>query len=358
MGEGDPALSASPQSLFAGLSGLPRVFSCAAVRDDSDPQVLATRLAQHFPFTDFHAWQGRERPFWHRSSTVMVGGLPVSGGYTSSCQGRVDDHPGVGAVNLIRAGSAFYEFNGARMSLDAASPLLFSAGESYTFAVDHYAGVAYSVNMARLRSTAQAMAGPAGFVRVGLDDLEAPRVLATSSERRRVLIQTLWGVFDLLDQGLVRDPLLLRHLQIEDVLYRSMALLLLPRLDQALEHDQASAVPARQRILQELMEWIDAHLATPITLTQLEQRSGYGRRSLQIAFQERYGCGPMQWIRLRRLELARQSLLSPRPADTVSAIAQRSGYTNLASFSRDFFKAFGVRPSELLRASRSDLRLV
>ncbi len=106
------------------------------------------------------------------------------------------------------------------------------------------------------------------------------------------------------------------------------------------------------------MEWIDAHLATPITLTQLEQRSGYGRRSLQIAFQERYGCGPMQWIRLRRLELARQSLLSPRPTDTVSAIAQRSGYTNLASFSRDFCKAFGVRPSELLRESRTNLRLV
>jgi AraC-like DNA-binding protein len=202
------------------------------------------------------------------------------------------------------------------------------------------------------------MVGPTGFVRVGLEDLEVPRVLAASSERRRVLIHTLWGVFDLLDQGLVRDPLLLRHLQIEDVLYRSMALLLLPRLDQALENDQTSAVPARQRILQELLEWIDAHLATPITLTQLEQRSGYGRRSLQIAFQERYGCGPMQWIRLRRLELARQSLLSPHPTDTVSAIAQRSGYANLASFSRDFFKTFGVRPSELLRASRSDLRLV
>lgn len=182
----------------------------------------------------------------------MVGGLPVSGGYTASCQGRVDDHAGIGAVNLVRSGSVLYEFGGREMSLNAANPLLFSAGESYTFSVDQYAGVAYGVNIARLRSTAQAMASPAGFVRVGLDDLEVPRVLACSSERRRVLINTLWSVFDLLDQGLVHDPLLLRHLQIEDVLYRSMALLLLPSLDQALENDQTSAVPARQRILQEL----------------------------------------------------------------------------------------------------------
>jgi AraC-like DNA-binding protein len=209
-----------------------------------------------------------------------------------------------------------------------------------------------------LRSTARAMAGQAGSMCVGLDDLDAPRVLDVCSERSRVLMHALWGVFDLLGQGLVRDPSLLRHLQIEDLLYRSMALLLLPRLDQVLDNSQTSAVPARQRILQELMEWIDAHLATPITLTQLEQRSGYGRRSLQIAFQERCGCGPIQWIRLRRLELARRCLLSPHPTDTVTAIAQRSGYANLASFSRDFFKAFGVRPSELLRASGSDLRLL
>ncbi len=90
----------------------------------------------------------------------------------------------------------------------------------------------------------------------------------------------------------------------------------------------------------------------PITLTSLERRTGYGRRTLQLAFQERCGCGPMHWIRSRRLELARQALLHPGPSDTVGGIAAQFGFASLATFSRDFAKAFGQRPSDLLRLSR------
>lgn len=41
------------------------------------------------------------------------------------------------------------------------------------------------------------------------------------------------------------------------------------------------------------------------------------------------------------------------PADSVTAIARRCGYLNLASFSRDFTAAYGRRPSELLRAHQA-----
>jgi AraC-like DNA-binding protein len=87
-------------------------------------------------------------------------------------------------------------------------------------------------------------------------------------------------------------------------------------------------------------------------LTALEQRSGYSRRSLQLAFQRRFGCGPMQWVRRQRLEQARQALLNPREGDSVSEIAARHGFRNLSMFSRDFTAHFGLRPSDLLRDAR------
>ena len=48
---------------------------------------------------------------------------------------------------------------------------------------------------------------------------------------------------------------------------------------------------------------------TPISLSQLEERSGYSRRHIQLSFQQRFGCWPIQWIRQQRLEQAHQSLL-------------------------------------------------
>jgi AraC-like DNA-binding protein len=52
------------------------------------------------------------------------------------------------------------------------------------------------------------------------------------------------------------------------------------------------------------------------------------------------------------LERARQSLLHAEADDTVTAIAERCGFSSLSVFSRDFRAAFGVSPSELLREGR------
>ena len=90
----------------------------------------------------------------------------------------------------------------------------------------------------------------------------------------------------------------------------------------------------------------------PINLTILEQRSGYSRRFLQLAFQQRFGCGPMQWIRQQRLEQARLSLLNPQDDDSVGCVAARFGFSSVSVFSREFHRRFGSRPSDVLREGR------
>jgi AraC-like DNA-binding protein len=75
-----------------------------------------------------------------------------------------------------------------------------------------------------------------------------------------------------------------------------------------------------------------------------------------LAFQQRFGCGPVQWVRQQRLEQVRLALLDPEPGDTVGRIAQRFGYSSLPVLSRDFTLRYGQRPSELLRLGKRDLK--
>ena len=123
---------------------------------------------------------------------------------------------------------------------------------------------------------------------------------------------------------------------------------LLTQTQTSIQPEQGS----RQRIFADLLNWIGNHLHQPLQLRDLVAQSGYSERSLRNFFQERFGCGPIQWIRSQRLEKAREQLLYPQAQDSVSSIAAGLGYSHLSQFSRDFQMAYGLRPSELLREGR------
>jgi transcriptional regulator GlxA family with amidase domain len=108
----------------------------------------------------------------------------------------------------------------------------------------------------------------------------------------------------------------------------------------------------KARVIDELIVWIQGNLDRPLSMADLEARSGYSQRSLRNAFHERFGCAPVQWIRRQRLQGVRQRLLQPLPEDSVSAVAAAFGYGHLSQLSQDFQAAYGMRPSELLRESR------
>ena len=146
-----------------------------------------------------------------------------------------------------------------------------------------------------------------------------------------------------------------RHLALtglDQVIQRTVLLLLCGDLILQARRDDEAPVGSKARIIDDLITWIRANLDHPIQLQDLEARSGYSQRSLRNAFHERFGCGPVHWIRSQRLEAARVRLLDPGPGDSVSQVAAACGYRHLSQFSRDFQLAFGVRPSALMRESR------
>lgn len=146
-----------------------------------------------------------------------------------------------------------------------------------------------------------------------------------------------------------------RHLALtglDRVIQRTVLLVLCGDLILKARRDDEAPIGSKARIIDDLISWIQDNLDRPMQLQDLEARSGYSQRSLRNAFHERFGCGPVHWIRSQRLEAARVRLLDPHPGDTVSQVAATCGYRHLSQFSRDFQLAFGIRPSALMRESR------
>ncbi len=138
---------------------------------------------------------------------------------------------------------------------------------------------------------------------------------------------------------------------LDDTIYRSIAMMLRPDLLSD-EHRYPAKHPFDRDLLDRACQFIQSELSQPITLSNLEHISGMSRRSLQSAFQKRYDCSPMQWIRFRRLEQARSTLENSNAETTVTATALECGFSNASIFSSYYKARFGERPSTVLAKKR------
>ncbi|MEX1323595.1 MAG: AraC family transcriptional regulator [Synechococcaceae cyanobacterium] len=337
-------------------ASLPLLFHDQHTQHDRDPQALAERLAQHHPVLAFAPLHGHAATFVHRTNTIRAGSLLLTSGYSSPIEGAMGEESGNAYVQFAQAGSIRYQTQGLSQTIHPGRPLWFSPGAEYRYTTDHLNALVMRLDLGRLRSTAAAIAGLGVAQRRFASDLELARVLGCDNRRNRELIQVFRRTLSLLDNPALDTHGHLDALQVDDLIYRVLALLLHPRLDAVLAVNRRGGVAPRERILEELLEWIRANLHTPVNLTELERRSGYSRRTLQLAFKQRFGCGPVQWVRRQRLEQARQALLRAQPGERVGEIASRFGFAKLTVFSRDFRAHFGLRPSELIHEGRRQHR--
>jgi len=98
--------------------------------------------------------------------------------------------------------------------------------------------------------------------------------------------------------------------------------------------------------------FIEAHADQPLTLADIAAAAGVTGRALQSAFRRYYDTTPVGYLRLARLERARQEL---RDADqaaklTVAAVARRWGWTSPGQFAVAYRRRFGERPSQTRRS--------
>lgn len=111
---------------------------------------------------------------------------------------------------------------------------------------------------------------------------------------------------------------------------------------------------ARQASYESLLNRV-LELLPPITertprLAELCRTAKVSERTLRTAFIATLGMAPARYLRLRRLHLLRAALALAEPSQTsVTAIAQRFGYTDGGRMAADYHALFGEYPSATLQ---------
>lgn len=99
------------------------------------------------------------------------------------------------------------------------------------------------------------------------------------------------------------------------------------------------------------IEFMQAKLGEPISVTQIAVAAGISVRGLQLLFQRSFGSTPVAYLRRLRLTGARAALRSASGATTVGSVARRFGYSNLGRFSAHYRDEFDEMPSRTLQQS-------
>jgi AraC-like DNA-binding protein len=95
----------------------------------------------------------------------------------------------------------------------------------------------------------------------------------------------------------------------------------------------------------------------PMYLADICAAVGASERTLRASCEERLGMGPIRYLWLRRMHLARRALLGADPATaTVTRIATDYGFWELGRFSVAYQALFGEPPSASLRKPSSALQ--
>lgn len=96
-------------------------------------------------------------------------------------------------------------------------------------------------------------------------------------------------------------------------------------------------------------DYIETNLAKPFTLQELASVASFSKYHFNRIFYGVVGETPFQFITRIRLERA-ATLLITSPADSVTEIAFKCGYTDIAVFSRNFKSQFGIPASRYRRS--------
>ncbi|WP_024304290.1 AraC family transcriptional regulator [Pseudogulbenkiania sp. MAI-1] len=100
--------------------------------------------------------------------------------------------------------------------------------------------------------------------------------------------------------------------------------------------------------------FIDRHCAHPLQVRDLAELVGLAPSRFHERFLAETGLRPMEYVRRRRLRLAR--LLLTTTMLPVGEVAARTGYSSQSAFTSALVREFGETPSALRRAARAESR--
>jgi AraC family ethanolamine operon transcriptional activator len=104
-------------------------------------------------------------------------------------------------------------------------------------------------------------------------------------------------------------------------------------------HDRTDLVRRLERL-------VDAQGAERLSIAELAQALGIGRRTLEEAFRDYVGLSPARYVAVLRLNAMRRELLNASEDNLrVADLAERYGVVHVGHFAGDYRQMFGELPS-------------
>ena len=110
-----------------------------------------------------------------------------------------------------------------------------------------------------------------------------------------------------------------------------------------------SSAKVRDRAIRAALSYIAEHPDEIVTVRDICKACKIALRTLNRAFNERFGVSPNVYLNRQRLSAVRNELLSGPPGTQVSDVANRWGFWHLGQFARDYRRHFGELPSKTLK---------
>ncbi|MEB3334588.1 MAG: AraC family transcriptional regulator [Cyanobacteriota bacterium] len=322
------------------------------LKSSPSPAECALNLRTVLPLQQFDARTSLAE-WWHRDGELPLSLLPIAASVGSPCLLECTNHP-LHWLLLLHDGQATVKQNGHSHALTAGDGVILP-GQPWTFLGQTSSITTIGFDPLLVLHAARSMApphwSPPSPGRSPLRDL-FPLPIQTDGQCA-VLVRAICLELPAIHQMTQLESTCLDGFRLHETLYRIIAAIVFAELrDGQTRRDSEPSVADKR--LDRLLDYITLHLAEPLPLSVLEVQSHYSRRALHYAFQERFGCSPMQWIRQQRMELARQRLEHPNPGDTVASVAADCGYRSQSRFRIDFERAYGCKPSSVLRGTPID----
>lgn len=319
-----------------------------------DPQVFAQtvsgmlRLKACDPLITPSSW-------WSTTSLVQLGEVTVLATSGTPVQAEADAVP-LSTFMLPWNCSVDYQIEGKRYLNPYRGNVLHipPLGWSLNSCSEVLEGYSLLIPPSLLCETARTINGGVALAASVRSRLSSVSLLSTDDAHGSAALDYIFNFFGFLESVVTAPGSPVEMLRLDDLLVRQILLLMCPGLG---EEDSLRATSDDQWF-DDLLDWIDANCGRSLSLTDLEARGGYSRRSLQYLFRKRFDCTPMEWVRRRRLQMARRILQQGAPGLTVRDVSLQCGYINFSAFSRDYRQQFGCTASaDLRRTARVEHQL-
>lgn len=106
--------------------------------------------------------------------------------------------------------------------------------------------------------------------------------------------------------------------------------------------------PAIPRNMKRAIDYMNANVARPVTVSDIAREAGTSVRALQLAFRQFKGTSPLNHLRQLRLQGVHRALTEDVQGMSIAQIAQQWGFTHMGRFSELYYKAYGRTPSEIV----------